>query len=150
MQGPICEPPPPLPATGVFRALRARSVPGVCPRVSPKTGGVRGSVPRGVSAARRAQECPKSVPRVSAECLKHLFDTARTLSGHFLDTPEPFGPETPCETLPRTAPVFRDALGNTRGTLRARRAWKTHAAGRCVRKYLCRLQRTWSRNRQKR
>ena len=32
-------------ATGVFEALRARSVPGVSPRVSPKTGGVRGSVP---------------------------------------------------------------------------------------------------------
>ena len=46
---------------------------------------------------------PKSVPRVSPECQKGVFDTPATLSGHFLETPEPGvrrGPETPRGTLP--------------------------------------------------
>ena len=68
------------PASGVSRALRARSVPGVSPRVSPKMGGVRGSVP----GALRAPGSPKSVPRVSTECQKGVPDTPGTLSGHFL------------------------------------------------------------------
>ena len=41
--------------------------------------------------------------RVSPECPGHLFDTPGTLSGHFLDTPEPGArraPETPRATLP--------------------------------------------------
>ena len=67
------------------RALRARSVPRVSPRVSPKTGVFEG-VSEGVFPGPfgpRAPECPKSVPRVSPECSRHLFDT---LSEHFLDT----------------------------------------------------------------
>ena len=47
---------PPRPATGVSRALRARSVPGVSLGVSLGPFGPR------------APECPKSVPRVSREC----------------------------------------------------------------------------------
>ena len=81
----------PRPATGVSRALRAGSVPGVSLGVSLGPFGLR------------APECPKSVPRVSAECPGHLFDTPGTLSGHFLDTPEPGAqraPETPRGTLP--------------------------------------------------
>ena len=82
---------PPRPATGVSRALRARSVPGVS---------------LGVSLgpfAPRVPQCPKSVPRVSPECQKGVPDTLGTLSGHFLDTPEPGArraPETPRGTLP--------------------------------------------------
>ena len=66
-----------------------------------------------------ALECPKSVPRVSPECQKGVPDTLGTLSGHFLDTPEPGArraPETPRGTLP--------------GPLRARRARETPVAGR--------------------
>ena len=70
------------PVTGVSRALRARSVPGVSPRVSPKMGGVRRSVRRGVAFGPRAPECPKSVPRVPPECQKGV----RTLQGHSRDT----------------------------------------------------------------
>ena len=83
------------PATGVSRALRARSVPGVSPRVSPKIGGVRRSVRRGVPGALRAadsgvsKKCPESVKKVS-----------RTLRGHSRDT---FW--TPRRTLPRTPPI---------------------------------------------
>ena len=64
----------PRPATGVSRALRARSVPGGSPRVSPKTGGVRGSVRRDVSGALWApgsgvsKKCPESAPGVSKRC----------------------------------------------------------------------------------
>ena len=86
---------PPRPATGVSRALRARSVPGVS---------------LGVSLGPfepRAPECPKSVPRVSPECQKGV----PTLQGHSRDTfwtlrsPGPEGPErtprgTPRGTLP--------------------------------------------------
>ena len=82
---------PPRPATEVSRALRARSVPGVSLGVSLGPFGLR------------APECPKSVPRVSPECQKGVPDTPRTLSGHFLDTPEPGArraPETPRGTLP--------------------------------------------------
>ena len=128
----------PRPATGVSRALRARSVPGVSPRVSPKTGGVRGSVRRGVPGpfGPRAPECPKSVPRVSPECQKgdtgHSRDTLGTLFGHS-GARGPRAPETPRRTLPRTPPVFGDTLGDTPGTLRARRARETPVAGRGVR-----------------
>ena len=88
----------PRPATGVSRALRARSVPRVSFGASLGLFGPR------------APECPKSVPRVSPsvprvspECSGHLFDTLGTLSGRFLDTPEPGArraPETPRRTLP--------------------------------------------------
>ena len=108
----------PWPATGVSRALRARVFRGMSPRVSPKTGGVRGSVRRGVSGALRALGSGV-FPRVSPECPGHLFDTPGTLSGHFLDTPEPGarragpGDTGPRRTLPRTPPVFGDTLGDT-------------------------------------
>ena len=69
-------------------ALRARSVPGVSPRVSPKMEGLSDGVSPGPFGP-RAPECPKSVPRVSPECPGHLFDTPGTLSGHFSDTPDP-------------------------------------------------------------
>ena len=74
----------PRPATGVSRALRARSVPGV----SPKTRGVQGSVRRGVSGALRApgsgvsKKCPESVPGVSKRCPGHSGETLGTLFGH--------------------------------------------------------------------
>ena len=81
----------PRPATGVSRALRARSVLGVSLGVSPGPFGPQ------------APECPKSVPRVSPECQKGVLDTPGTLSGHFWDTPEPGAQralETPRGTLP--------------------------------------------------
>ena len=115
------------PATGVSRALRARSVPesvpenGGCPRECP-TGCLRGPSGPGL----------RSVQKVSPECPGHLFDTPGTLSGHFLDTPEPGArrvPGTPRQTLPRTPPIFGDTLGDTPGTLRARRARETPVAG---------------------
>ena len=58
-----------------------QSVPRVSPGGSPKTGGVRRSVQRGVSEAfgPRAPECPESVPRMSPECQK----VSRTISGLF-------------------------------------------------------------------
>ena len=40
------------------------------------------------------------------------------------------GPEGPRRTLPRTPPIFGDTLGDTPGTLRARRARETPVAGR--------------------
>ena len=101
------------PGTGVSRARRARSVPGVSPRVSPETGGVPRSVRRGVCGALRApgsgvsEKCSESVFGVSKRCPGH----SGTLSGHFLDTPEP-----------GTPPVFGDTLGDARGTLRVRSA----------------------------
>ena len=43
-------------------------------------------------------------------------------------------PGTPRRTLPRTPPIFGDTLGDTPGTLRARRARETPVAGRRDRK----------------
>ena len=86
----------------------------------------------------RSCKCPKSVPRVSPECQKGVPDTPGTLSGHFLDTPEAGArraPGTPCRTLSRTPPIFGDTLGDTPGTVRARRARETPAAGRRDRKH---------------
>ena len=84
---------PPRPATGVSRALRARRVPGVSLRVSLGLFGPR------------APECPKSVPRVSPECQKGVPDTPGTLSGHFLDTPEPrlVADRGGCKRLPQNS-----------------------------------------------
>ena len=71
------------PGTGVSRALRARSVPGVSPRASPKTGGgVRGSVRRGVCGALRGADTPSDTPS----------DTLR-FRGHSRGHPGPEGPE---------------------------------------------------------
>ena len=95
-----------------------------CPRECPQKPGVSAGVSDGVSPGPfglRAPECPKSVPRVSPECQKGVPDTPGTLSGHFLDTPEPGArraPGTPRRTLPGTPPVFGDTLGHTPGTLR--------------------------------
>ena len=107
----------PRPATGVSRALQARSVPGVSPRVSPKTGGVRGSVRRGVSGALRApgsgvsKKCPESVPGVSKRCPGQSGDTLGTLFGHY-GAQGPKGPgDTPSDT-PSDTPGFR---GHSRG-----------------------------------
>ena len=80
------------PATGVSRALRARSVPGVSPRVSPENGGCPRECPTGCPP--RAPERPKSVPRVSRSVKK----VSRTLRGHSrgtfwtLRSPGPEGP----------------------------------------------------------
>ena len=100
----------PRPTTRVPRALRARSVPGSVP----ENGGVRQSVPQGVSGA-LCQWAPglRSVQKVSRECpqgLGHLFDTPGTRSGHFWDTPEAGARralEAPRQTLPRTPPFSR-------------------------------------------
>ena len=92
-----------------------RGVPESVRQGVPENGDVRGSVPRGVSGARRAAECQKGVARVSKRCP----DTSGTLSGHLFDTSEPGArkaPETPCRTLS--------------GTPRARRARMTLLAGR--------------------
>ena len=75
--------PIPWPATGVSRALRARSVPRVSDGVSLGPFGPR------------TPECPKSVPRVSPECPGHLFDTPGTLSGLYFWTLRSPGPEGP-------------------------------------------------------
>ena len=90
------------PATGVSRALRARSVPEVSPRVSPKMGGVRGSVRRGSR------------------------DTFWTLW-----SPGPEGPRGHPVGHSLGHPPFSGTLSwDTPGTLRARRARETPVAGR--------------------
>ena len=73
----------PRPATGVSRALRARSV--ECSRECPRKRGVSEGVSDGVSPGPfgpRTPECPKSDPRVSPECQRGV----RTLRGHSRDT----------------------------------------------------------------
>ena len=109
-----------------YRGLSGPSGPGSVP----DNGGVRRSVPRGVPGplGPRAPECPKSVLRVSPKCQKGVPDTLGTLSGHFLDTPEPPG-DTPRDTLSDT-PVFWDTLGDTPRDTRARGARETLVAGR--------------------
>ena len=80
---------PPRPPTRVSGALQARFVPRVSPRVPPKTGvSERVSCPKGCPSGPLgpgsgvSKKCPQSVP--------DTFLTLRgTLSGHFLDTPEP-------------------------------------------------------------
>ena len=110
-------------STSSYRSLLGPSE--VSQAVSPNSG-----VFEGVSYG-SFQECPKSVPGVSKRCPRH--------SGHCLDTPEPSArraPETPRHggTLPRT-PLFSGTLSGTLpGTLWARRARESPAAGRGVRK----------------
>ena len=101
-----------------LRALRARSVPGVSDRVSPKirvSEGVSGGVSRGPSGP-RAPECPKGVPRVSPECPGHLVDTPDTLGTPFghsgargPEGPRDTRPDTPSDTL-----IFGDTLSKMR------------------------------------
>ena len=75
---------------------------GGCPRECP-TGCLRGPSGPGLRSVQKvSRECP--------ECQKGVPATPGTLSGHFLDSPEPGArraPETPRRTLPRTPPVFR-------------------------------------------
>ena len=115
----------PRPATGVFRA---RSVPGSVPGSVPKTGGVRRSVPRGVSGTLRprAPECQKSVPRVSPECQKDVPNTPGTLSGHSLvfwtlRSPGSEGSRRhPVEQSVRHPPFSGTLSGTLPGTLRVK------------------------------
>ena len=104
----FCCEPPGLPQ-GSLGPFRPEVSSGVSPRVSSKTGvseGVsHGESPPGPFGP-RARACPKSVPRVSPQCLAHLFGTPRTLSGTFWDTSR----DTPSDT-----PVFEDILGDTSG-----------------------------------
>ena len=78
------------------------------PEGVPESGGVGGSVRRGVPGTLWAlgsgvsKKCPESVPG--------LFDTLGTLSGHFLATPDS---DAHSDTL-----VFGDTLGDALGTLR--------------------------------
>ena len=134
------------PATGVSRALRARVSQGVFPRVSPKTG-VSDGVFNGVSPGPEAPECSRSVSRASPECQKGVPDTLGTLSGYFLDTPEPEpkGRDTPWDT-PSDTPVFGDTPRDTR----ARRARETPVAGRRDRKSISRRLRSRMRRARKR
>ena len=109
-----CEP---RPATGVFRALRARSVQGV----SPKTGGFSEGVSDGVSPwsfGPRARERPKwtGVPRVSLACPGHLFDTPKHSRDTF-GTPVSPGPKGPRRHLWDTRPDTPHFWGTLSGTL---------------------------------
>ena len=58
-----------------------------------------------------ALRCPKVVPRVSGQ----VFDTLRTLSGHFLDTPEPAAARPREHPVGHSIgpPVFGDTVGDT-------------------------------------
>ena len=109
---------PPRPATGVSRALRARSVQSVPPRVSPKTG-VSEGVSEGGSPGPfgpRAPECPKSVPTISRTLCSHSGDTLGTLFGHS-GARGPKDPWTPLRTLPRTPPFSGTPSGAHSGHL---------------------------------
>ena len=95
-----------------------------CPRECPRKWGVSERVSDGVFPGPfgpRAPECPKSVPRVSAECQKGVPDTLRTLSGHFLGTLERGArraPGTPRRTLlehPPFSGTLSGTLGDTSG-----------------------------------
>ena len=69
------------PATGVSRALWARSVPGSVTESVPENGGVRVSVAQGVShclRGLRALSLSKKFQKVSRECPGHFFDTPET------------------------------------------------------------------------
>ena len=104
----------PRPATGVSRALRARSVPGVSPRV-PRCPTSPFAPRSGVS-----KRCPESVPTF-------LTLHAGTLSGHFLDTTKPGAPsDTPSDT--------RRFRGHSRGHSGDNSAQETPVADRGVRK----------------
>ena len=93
---------PPRSATGVSRALQARSVPGVSLAVS--------LGPFGPGAP----ECPKSVPRVFPECQKGVPDTPGTLSGHFFGHSGARGPKGPRDT-PRETSGSRDSCSRSGG-----------------------------------
>ena len=101
--------------SGIFRIFRPEFCPEFCSEFSPNfattptcyrsLSGPSGGCLSGClwGPSRPGLRCPKSVPRVSPECQKGVPDTPGTLSGHFLDTPEPGAgraPETPRKTLP--------------------------------------------------
>ena len=104
------------PATGVSRALRARSVPesvpenGGCPRECP-TGCLRGLRARCSGVSKR---CPESVPGVSKRCPGHSKDTLGTPFGHS-GAPGPKGPGDTLSDTPSDTPRFPDTLGDTPG-----------------------------------
>ena len=111
------------PATGVSRALRARSVPGVSPRM----GGVRVSVRRGVPGpGLQSVQVSREWPRSQKRCPEHSGETLGTLFGHSgARGPKGLG-DTPSDTpsgAPSDTPHFR-------GHSRARRARETPVAGR--------------------
>ena len=103
-----------------------RPRPRECPRKWEVFEGVSDGVSPGPSgpALRSAQkvsrECPRSGKKV---------DTLGTLSGHFLDTPEP-GAEHPVGHSLGHPPFSGATLGDTPGTLRGRRAREAPVAGR--------------------
>ena len=91
---------------------------GVSPGVSPENGGCPTECP--IGCLRRpsrpgsgvSKKCPESVPGAS----RSVPDSPGTLSGHFLDTPEPRArraPKTSHRTLRRTLPVFGDTPRDT-------------------------------------
>ena len=85
---------------------RKRGCPRECPKGCPRALWAPGS---GVS-----KMCPESVPGVS----KKVSGTPGTLSGHFLDTPEPGAQRalgTPLRTRPRTPPFSGTPSGTLSG-----------------------------------
>ena len=92
----------PRPATGASRCA---------PESRP--GSVRRRVVFGALWA-RAPECPKKCPESVPRNVRNTFLTLRgTLSGHFLDTPEPgaqMAPKTPRRTLPGLDAQNRQSL----------------------------------------
>ena len=118
---------------GSLGPFRPEVSPGVSPRVFPGTGVSPGVFHRVSPGSGVSRKCPKSVPRVSPECRKGVPDTLGTLSGHFLDTPEPRArraSETLCGKLPETPRLSGTLTGTLPDTLRARRAGETPVAGR--------------------
>ena len=73
------------PARRVSRALRARSAPGVSPRVSPENGGCPRECPTGCPRALRGPRL-RSVQKASRECPQSVRDTFLALRGHSRDT----------------------------------------------------------------
>ena len=128
---------PPRPATGVSRALQARSVPeGV-----PENGGVQESVRRGVSGTLWApgsgvsRKCPESVPGVSKRCPEHSGDTLGTPFGHSGARGRKGPGDTPSDTLSDT-PVSGTPSGTLSGHFGPEGPGETPVAGRGGLQYL--------------
>ena len=101
--------------------------------MSPKTGGVRRSVPRRVSGVLWGPRL-RSLRKVSRECPQSVRDTFLTLRGHSRDTfrklrsPVPKGPRRHGVGHSVGHPPFSGTLRGRSGTLRARRARETPVA----------------------